>query len=56
MLQVVQARFLADGDSTVGRKLLRPIHDRQLREAAEGLAVCAMHKVTRMETVCRLIG
>lgn len=29
----------------MGTGLLRPIHDRQLREAAEGLAVCAMHKV-----------
>ncbi len=29
----------------MGRGLLRPIHDRQLREAAEGLAACSMHKV-----------
>lgn len=35
-------------DSTVGHGLLRPIHDRQLRESAEGLAVCALHKVSNV--------
>lgn len=55
-LQVLQRLFLAEETSTtVGKGLLRPIHDRQLREAAKGLAVCAMHKV--MPTIwskCRI--
>lgn len=44
--QVLRNLFLRGGSTnTVGRGLMRPIHDRQLREAAEGLAVCAIHKV-----------
>ncbi|CAM9151927.1 unnamed protein product [Laminaria digitata] len=43
-MEVVQALFLQSRYSTVGQELLRPIHGRQLREAGEGLAACAMHK------------
>lgn len=50
LAQVLEKLFLRSADSTVGRGLLRPIHDRQLREAAEGLAACAMHKVRTNQT------
>lgn len=40
----------------MGRVLLRPIHDRQLREAAEGLAECAMHKVGRLFARCNAVS
>eukprot|EP00752_Nemacystus_decipiens_P010771 g9583.t2 len=46
-MEVIHRLFFRRGASnTVGKGLLRPIHDRQLREAAEGLAVCAMHKTS----------
>ncbi|CAN0153209.1 unnamed protein product, partial [Pylaiella littoralis] len=46
-MDVLQKLFLRGGSSnTVGRGLIRPTHDRQLREAAEGLAVCAVHKTS----------
>ncbi|CAM9253029.1 unnamed protein product [Discosporangium mesarthrocarpum] len=48
-MEVVQARFLCCEGSTVGPTLLRPIHDRQLREASKGLAECAMHQVSALK-------
>ncbi|CAM9652718.1 unnamed protein product [Ascophyllum nodosum] len=48
-MEVVQRLFLREEGSTVGCTLLRPIHDRQLREAAKGLAVCAIHKMSAVK-------
>jgi hypothetical protein len=43
MLQTIRLRMLSHTHQTVGLRLLQPSHDLKLREAAKGLADCAVH-------------